>query len=232
MTYFCASTLRDIIYGKDDNIYSVDFSPNGLYLSTEGRTTVHVSPLIFDTNQSQVCSQVWDISKKHVRNAFRLSFWWNTCPIDFSPDSRHIAIGISYRIRNQVRIYSMRDGSYKTLEPSEKETMQCMCFSPDGRHIAVGTSDGHVLLWNVRAGQLVERLVGHQNPVYALAFSPDGEGLVSGSWDQTVRFWNISSIRIGRSGLRDNMDVVNNTGKQVLQRNHTVVVFTIDLYMF
>ena len=107
----------------------------------------------------------------------------------------------------------MRDGSYKTLEGLEKEGIHCVCFSPDGRHIAVGTSDGNVMLWNVRAGQLVERLVGHQNPVYALAFSPDGEGLVSGGRDRTVRFWNISSLGIDWPGL---------VGKQVWQRRRTV----------
>ena len=125
----------------------------------------------------------------------------------------------------------MRDGSYKTLEPSEKAGIWCLCFSPDGRHIAVGTSGGEVLLLNVRVGKLVERLVGHLDEVNALAFSPDGAGLVSGGLDRTVKFWNISSIRIDRSGLRDNMDVVNSTGKHVLQWNHTVVVFTIDMYM-
>ena len=126
----------------------------------------------------------------------------------------------------------MRDGSYKTLEGLEKEGIHCMYFSPDGRHIAVGTNAGNVLLLNVRAGKLVERLVGHQNPVLALAFSPDGAGLVSGGCDQTIRFWNISSLRVDRSGLRNNKtDAANNSGKEVWQRNHTVVVFTIDMYM-
>ena len=122
----------------------------------------------------------------------------------------------------------MRDGSYKTLTLSEKGRIHCICFSPDGRHIAVGTSDGNVLLWNVRAGQLVERLVGHRNAVSALAFFPDGAGLVSGSYDGTVRFWNISSLRTDRSGLRDNMDVVNKT---VWRSNQKVVVFTIVMYI-
>ena len=153
--------------------------------------------------------------------------------MDFSPDSRRIAISIdnSGSIRNPVSIYSMRDGSYKIMETSGEEEIDSTCFSPDGRHIAVGKRYGGVFLWDVRTGQLVERLMGHQNRVFALAFSPNGAGLVSGSWDHTVRYWNISSLRIDRSGLRDYMDLVNSTGKQVLQWNHTVVVFNIGLYI-
>ena len=123
----------------------------------------------------------------------------------------------------------MRGGSKKTLEVAVEEEIDSMCFSPDGRHIAVGMSYGDLLLWNVRTGQMVEKLAGHLDSVYALAFSPDGAELVSGGQDGTVRFWK---IRIDRTGLRDNnVEVINNTGKQVWRWNRTVVVFSIDLYI-
>ena len=175
-------------------------------------------------SQSYPYLQIWKISQKHVRNAFRFrrGISYN---FDFSPDSRHIAIAIVLRGTWQIRIYSMRGGSQKTLKVSEEEDIDSMCFSTDGRHIAVGMRNGYVLLWNVRSGHLVVRLVGHQNGVYALAFSPDGAGLVSGGHDGTVRFWDISSIRIDRSGLQD---VVNNVGEEVWQWNRTVVEFIID----
>jgi WD40 repeat protein len=35
-------------------------------------------------------------------------------------------------------------------------------FRPDGQYIAAAAEDHDVLIWNVRTGQLVEKLVGHR----------------------------------------------------------------------
>ena len=104
-----------------------------------------------------------------------------------------------------------------------------MCFSPDGRHIAVGMSRGDVMLWNVRTGRLVERLLGHRSGVYALSFSSDGTGLFSGGRDRTVRFWNI--ISLGIDHLQNNkVNIVINTDPHVWKWDHhmPVVEFITD----
>ena len=53
VTYFGASSLRDIIDGKDATVYNVSFSPNGLYLAiaTDRASMVRVSLLIFCQNK-------------------------------------------------------------------------------------------------------------------------------------------------------------------------------------
>ena len=59
LTYFCASSLRDIIDGKDIGVDDVDFSPDGLYVATKGANFsplpvspfIRVSPLVFDPNK-------------------------------------------------------------------------------------------------------------------------------------------------------------------------------------
>ena len=56
VTYFGASTLKDIIDGKNDTIFDLSFSPDGLYLATESASSiVRVSSVIYDTNKSQAC---------------------------------------------------------------------------------------------------------------------------------------------------------------------------------
>ena len=84
-----------------------------------------------------------------------------------------------------------------------------------------------VLIWNVRTGQLVGKLM-HNGWVSSVAFTPDGMGLVSGACDG-VRLWDISLFRMDGSGsqLRNGgMEVDNSTGKELLNfRKYEVCCF-------
>ena len=57
-----------------------------------------------------------------------------------------------------------------------------------------------MLIWNVRTGQWVEKLMRHCGRVRGVTFTPDGMGLVSGSRDQTVKFWDMSFLRLDGPG--------------------------------
>lgn len=72
-----------------------------------------------------------------------------------------------------------------------------VAISPDGRYIAAGSLDTVVRIWDVRTGQLVERLQGHRDGVYTVAFTPDGKGLISGSLDKTLKYWDVSGLGAG-----------------------------------
>jgi len=134
--------------------------------------------------------------------------------IDFSPDGRLIASGTFGSM--YLIIWNWRDGSRKTLEGVELG-INDIRFSPNGRYIAAAMDYGpaSVLIWNVRTGQLVEKLMrdGYEW-VYSIAFMPDGMGLVSAAW-KAVRFWDISLFGMNSSvsQLRNGrMEVDNSKG--------------------
>jgi len=112
--------------------------------------------------------------------------------IDFSPDGRLIASGTFGSM--YLIIWNWRDGSRKTLEGVELG-INDIRFSPNGRYIAAAMDYGpaSVLIWNVRTGQLVEKLMRgtRYEWVYSIAFMPDGMGLVSAA-SRAVRLWDIS----------------------------------------
>lgn len=83
-------------------------------------------------------------------------------------------------------------------------------LSPDGRHaLSAGGADTALLLWDVKEGRLVHRLVGHNSPLRSVTFSPDGHRALSGgggSWqvvngerpggeDFSVRLWDIEKLQ-------------------------------------
>ena len=126
-----------------------------------------------------------------------------------------------------MKIWNWRDGSQKALKGAG-EHVNDICFSPDRQHIAAGMDgpDG-VLIWNVRTGQLVGKLLKNRE-VKSVAFTPGGMGLVSGTCDD-VRLWDSSLFKMDGSGsqLRNGrMEVDNSTGKELLNfRKYEVCCF-------
>jgi WD40 repeat protein len=65
-----------------------------------------------------------------------------------------------------------------------------MAYSPDGTILAVATEIG-VWLYETRAYEATDLLIGHTSPVRSIAFSPDGTLLAIGSGDDTVKLWSV-----------------------------------------
>jgi WD40 repeat protein len=69
-------------------------------------------------------------------------------------------------------------------------------FSPNGSMFASGIESNAVTLWDVRSGQHLRTLTGHQNRVIAITFSSDGKTLASASSDGTATLWDVHSGRL------------------------------------
>lgn len=77
-------------------------------------------------------------------------------------------------------------------ETKKMSFFESVAWSPDGRRIAGACARGHVLIWDVKTGELLNTLEGHNviNPGAhnKIAWSPDGESLAaaySGGWIYT-----------------------------------------------
>jgi WD40 repeat protein len=139
--------------------------------------------------------------------------------VDFSPDGRLIAL--STNDFTTLKIWNWRDGSQKFVEVPELG-IRDIRFSPAGRYIAAGVDSGNVLIWNVRTGHLVEKLMGHRDRVKSVAFTPDGTRLVSGSVDQTCKVWDLGHLFAmdGSGSLQAGRIEDNSIGKEILNFNH------------
>ncbi|MHA3964306.1 MAG: WD40 repeat domain-containing protein [Candidatus Thorarchaeota archaeon SMTZ1-45] len=97
---------------------------------------------------------------------------------------------------------AMQDRSIRLFAADNGEEMQRMqdeflctsiAFSPRGDIVASGSVERVVKLWDIRTGDCIATLEGHEYPVLALAFSPDGNKLVSGSGDTTLMIWDVEN---------------------------------------
>ena len=97
---------------------------------------------------------------------------------------------------------ALQDKSIRLYLADTGEEMQRMqddflctsiAFSPKGDILASGSVERVVKLWDIRTGDCLATLEGHEYPVLALAFSPDGNELVSGSGDTTLMTWDLEN---------------------------------------
>ena len=94
----------------------------------------------------------------------------------------------------------MSDGSLLETMRGHSEAVLDIDFSPDSSLLASGSSDGKLLLWQVKNGMLLTTLANQSDSIKSVTFSPDGLLLVSGTEEGSIQFWGISeAIPLGNN---------------------------------
>jgi WD40 repeat protein len=87
----------------------------------------------------------------------------------------------------------MADDGQEMQKLQDEFLCTSLAFSPKGDVLASGSVERVVKLWDIRTGECLATMEGHDYPVLSLAFSPDGDRLVSGSGDTTLIIWDIEN---------------------------------------
>ncbi|QEL17182.1 WD40 repeat domain-containing serine/threonine protein kinase [Limnoglobus roseus] len=166
--------------GKHDgSVWSVNFTPDGnRVVSASGDGTV----------------QVWNVTSMMMEKGIN-----NRIPVRsaaMNADQTSIVTGDA---TGMVKIWDIE--SMGPLLPGgvpdkprqefvHRGTISAVAFSPDGTMVASGSANKTAILWDVKTGKAVQRLIGHEGPIYSLAFSPEGDRLATVSWDHSIRIWD------------------------------------------
>lgn len=109
-----------------------------------------------------------------------------------------------------MRVWDI-DSGREILKLAIEDGVTTVAISPGGELVSAGSLDKSVRVWDVRSGQLIDRLdgaEGHNDSVYSVAFAPNGRSLVSGSLDKTIKMWELADNRglmAGGMGSRERM---------------------------
>ena len=104
-----------------------------------------------------------------------------------SPSGGH---ALTASFDNSVGYWDLTSDRVTWLE-GHAAAVKTTLFVDEDRAASAG-DDFTVEVWNLRSGESLMRLAGHQGQIAGLAVSPDGTTLASASWDGTIRLWALS----------------------------------------
>jgi WD40 repeat protein len=65
-----------------------------------------------------------------------------------------------------------------------------VCFSPDEKYLLSASADKSMIIWDLKNGDLVTKLINHNSSVNSAEFSPCGKFVLSGSDDNSIIIWS------------------------------------------
>lgn len=92
--------------------------------------------------------------------------------------------------------------------------------TPERTWIVSGSWDHTVKVWDLRTGQELRTLRGHNSSVLSVAVTPDGKKVISGSGDNTIKVWDLETgqelLNLTEHKERVNALAVTPDGKKIV----------------
>jgi len=194
-----AINLRDIqtqqliatLKGHQDQISSIDFSPNGKILASGSfNNTI----------------KLWNIQTQQLITTLK-GHQDQISSINFSPNGKILASG---SFDNTIKLWNIQTQQLIATLKGHQDQISSVHFSPNGKILAAGALNNTIELWDIQNRQLITTLKGQRDDfgLYLVDFFPNGKILTSGSKDKTIKFWDLEKQQLSTI-LKGHQETIN-----------------------
>ncbi|KAG0216201.1 hypothetical protein BGX31_000656, partial [Mortierella sp. GBA43] len=168
------------LVGHTDIVCAVDYSPDGSRIVT---CSYDSTIRFWDTETGDNCLTICGDNE---------SFFF----LLYSPRGDQIVtLCIMGSNAYRISVWDTTTGERRFDLPDGNRSLYDIASTPIGELIATSgsTTDHTIRLWDVRSGECLHVLSGHEQDFNQARFSPLGNMIASGSSDRTVRIWDVVS---------------------------------------
>jgi WD40 repeat protein len=165
--------------GHTDTVCTVDYSPDGSRIVT---CSYDSTIRFWDTETGDNCLTICGDNE---------SFFF----LLYSPRGDQVVTNCFMESAAcRISVWDVTTGERRFDLPDGNETLYDIASTPTGELIVTsGTTDYTIRLWDVRSGECLHVLSGHEQGLLEAQFSPLGNMIASTSSDRTVRIWDVVS---------------------------------------
>ncbi|MEK6589057.1 MAG: caspase family protein [Nitrospinota bacterium] len=162
-----SGSLITTMVGHTDKVNSAVFTPDGRYILSGGNDrTIRLW-------NGKDGSFIKVLSKQNS----------NVTSLSVSPDGTKVVTGCGEGESYTINIYSIPSGQLITSFSMHENVVLATAISPDGTTVATGGgNDNEIYLWDIKTGEVKQKMSGKGKMVWAVGFSRDGGSI---AWGKT-----------------------------------------------
>ncbi|CAH0383456.1 unnamed protein product [Bemisia tabaci] len=190
----CTQELR----GHSNAVISCEWSSNDEHILATGGSDSRL--LVWDIRSAKHCLLSLDIENKNAvldhKKANRAHDGYISS-VKFIDNSTSL---LSFGTDNKLRLWNLVSGKnqevdYGNIKNNRKKKIQIDVSQNSNPSVVYVPSDGNILIFEIKTGDLVNTLTGHYNKTNCCYFDPIYLYLYSGGYDQTILVWSDDNVQ-------------------------------------
>ncbi|XP_059501893.1 protein FAN isoform X3 [Stegostoma tigrinum] len=151
-----------------------------------GVNTINLNPIgtMLVSGSKEGTVSIWDLTTLSI--LYQVPCHLGTVnDVAFSPDSRHV---LSAGEDCCLKVIDVQTGMLISTLPTDQQ-QRCFCW--DGNTVLSGSQSGELLVWDLMAAKITEKIFAHSGAVTCIWMNEHCSSIITGGEDKQIIFWKL-----------------------------------------